>query len=195
MALVLSCPRCSQSRTLASDERRGPHYCPFCHLELDLPALPVLAPVATTRAGRGRRIASLVLFTAMVAVIIAIVAHRMWRAYSVSATKSPSSLTVAVIPSSSAIPANRNVIVAGEVAHRPKTIVSDAVLAAIVDKPPSAEPELIPMPAEIDETAVTTADTPRLIPKTTPDWYRRLNPSQRQPCESPPTVVLISSQP
>jgi hypothetical protein len=37
MALVLSCPRCLQARTVSAIEPGQPQFCPFCRLELDVP--------------------------------------------------------------------------------------------------------------------------------------------------------------
>ena len=43
MALVLSCPRCLQSRSVSAVIPNQPQYCPFCRLELEVPELPAKA--------------------------------------------------------------------------------------------------------------------------------------------------------
>src|SRR6516165_3161157 len=57
MALVLSCPRCLQARSIASVDPAQPLFCPFCHLELEMPEMPapVKAETARVRKRKARR--------------------------------------------------------------------------------------------------------------------------------------------
>src|SRR5262245_35348334 len=69
MAVVLSCPRCRQSRTLTSVHQ--PCVCPFCHMELDPPVIPESEPVeAPQRPSRPRVDWLLLIGLAFVAALI-----------------------------------------------------------------------------------------------------------------------------
>src|SRR5262245_61515036 len=54
MAIVLTCRRCLQSRTMTAEAIPSPCLCPFCLLELDVPALPVSDPEPPARPKRRR---------------------------------------------------------------------------------------------------------------------------------------------
>src|SRR5262245_37836039 len=57
MALVLSCPRCLQSRSVSAVDPNQPQYCPFCRLELEVPEMPARANAkpAPARKRKARR--------------------------------------------------------------------------------------------------------------------------------------------
>jgi len=151
MAIVLSCRRCLQSRSLDSIDRAQPLFCPFCHLELDWPdELPARPHSATGTRRVPRRWPLFALLLALlvmpVAIIGLIAAKARWPAPD---TEAQHSVEKAAIPASIASP--------GE--SKPAIVVSGAVESNVtIVARGSKPPQLPPAPAIVRHYSTETPE-------------------------------------